>query len=187
VHAADPADARAACAGAGDALSFLGAAGLDIDVPIEIHVVERLPDGVEPGAAACYVHPQRRIYTRAPAGSSSRPPAGAFRYPSLVAHEVAHAVAACNFAVARPTLQAHEYIAAVTTIATLPEAERARLLRTYPGQGFDRPEQISATLYLLAPTWFAVEAYRHYRKPGNGPAFLHRVLSGAALSQPDER
>jgi hypothetical protein len=84
-------------------------------------------------------------------------------------------------------LKAHEYIAGVTTIATLPEAERARLLRLYPGEGFDRPEQISGTLFLLAPTWFAVEAYRHYRKPGNGPAFLRRVLSGAALGQPDER
>lgn len=190
IHAADAASLPEACAGAGDALGFLGAAGLCVGMAIEVHVVHALPPGLDAESAGCYVHPQRQVYVLAPAMLERPPPSAGtappLRFRSLVTHEVAHAVAASNFSVEHPTLKAHEYIAGVTTIATMPAPARARLLAAHPGSGFDSAAQISATLFLLAPGWFAAEAYRHYRKPGNGPAFLRRVLAGEVLAEPDE-
>jgi hypothetical protein len=189
VCASDRAVVSVVCEGAGQALHFLAAAGLDTRAGIEVHVVDRLPEGVEPEAAGCYVDTERRIYVLAPTllmPPGSARASGPLRYSSLVAHEVAHAVAASNFTVERPTLVAHEYIAAVTMIAAMPVADRAHLLAVFPNARFDSERQMSGTLFLLAPRWFAVAAYRHYRAPGNGPVFLRRVLAGEALAQGDE-
>jgi hypothetical protein len=106
-------------------------------------------------------------------------------YRSLVAHEVAHLAAAANFTVVRPTIVAHEYLAAVTMPATMPNEGRQRWLAAFPGGGFDFDRQIGLTLYLLSPHHFAAEAYRHFLKPGVGTAFLRRILAGEMLSTED--
>jgi len=177
---------EAVCDGAKAATAFLRNAGFDTSRSVTIKIVEYLPVSVDPNAIACYVHSERCVYLLAPA--TPLPPTGvttgalrALRYRSRAAHEMAHAIAADNFRVQRPTIQAHEYIAYVTMFATMPEAARVRMLDGLPGEGFDNDQQISATLFLLAPNWFGAEAYRHYRSLDYGPAFLRRVLSGEAL------
>lgn len=179
------------CEAAADARDFLRDAGFDTSAFVRIKVVERLPHGIDPHAVACYVHPQRCVYLLPPSrGAASAHPGVApmprIPYRSWVSHEVAHAIAAANFHLSEPTIQAHEYIAYVTMFATMPPAERDRLLGAFPGDGFDSQGQITTTLFLLAPHWFGAEAYRHYRAlEAGGPAFLRKVLSGQALDEPN--
>jgi len=192
VHAANARDAETVCEGAGDAVGFLAGIGLDVAAEIQVQVVEQLPPEAGSNAAGCYVRSERYVYVpaatvydRQKAGRGGA--LGLIPYRSLIAHEMAHAIADNNFAVPRPTIQAHEYIASVTMFSTMPVAERASLLDMLPGDGFDAEEQISATLYLLAPHWFAAQSFRHYNRKDNGPAFLRRVLAGHALSEQQGR
>jgi hypothetical protein len=179
------------CEGAGAARTFLRDAGFTVDEPITIEIVERLPNQVDPHAVACYVESDQRVYLLTPAvvavpGRSGVDPADQLAYRSRVAHEVAHAIAAMNFRVSSPTIQAHEYIAYVTMFATMPEETRAQVLGALPGHGFETADQINSTLFLLAPTWFGVEAFRHYRSLGDdGPGFLRRIVQGQVLQNVD--
>jgi hypothetical protein len=188
VNAADLRDAEMVCEGASDAVRFLEGVGLDVGIEVVIHIVEQLPEAAGPNAAGCYVHAEGCVYAMSCAiftrqSAAHGGPVSQIPYRSLITHEVAHAIADHNFTVSRPTIQAHEYIAAVTTFAAMPPLLRTRILGSLPGDGFDAEEQISATLFLLAPHWFGAQAYRHYNLPGNGPAFLRKVLTGDALSE----
>jgi hypothetical protein len=187
VQADDSADAALGCAGAADAVAFLVANGLDATQPAEIVFVDRLPASGGGSAFGCYLRAEQRIYMISYAEcqwTSFRQGLAMDRvlYRSLVAHEVAHLFAAANFAVDRPTTVAHEYLASVTMLGTMPETARQRWLAAFPGDGFDSDRQIGLTFYLLSPHHFAAEAYRHFLKPGMGTAFLRRVLAGEALS-----
>ena len=54
----------------------------------------------------------------------------------------------------------------------------AQALARNPGEGYDADAQINSTIYLIDPTRFAVESYRHFLRPENGMRFLHEVLAG---------
>lgn len=181
--------AGAACEAALAASDFLSDAGLDTSTPVTIRLVDTLPGRIDPNAVACYIHSERCVYLSAPRNSLVPKGPTADRIPKLpyrswVTHEMAHAIAADNFRLSKTTIQAHEYIAYVTMFATMPQTLRDQILGAFPGDGFDNEEQITATLFLLAPNWFGAEAYRHYRSlRQDGPAFLARILSGQALNQ----
>ena len=191
VHASDPREAEIVCEGASDAVGFLHSQGLDTGEQIDIDVVETLPDGVPPATAGCYAHEERRVYLLTPTKFEQQAmlahSPGYLDYHSLITHEVGHAVAGCNFAVPKPTIQAHEYVAYVTMLSTMPDAARERMLGDFAGDGFDTEQQITATIYLMAPQWFGAQVYRHYLKPGNGQAFLSKVLAGKALNLEGQR
>jgi hypothetical protein len=181
------------CDGAEAAVKFLRDAGFGVGEPITIEIVDRLPNEVVGHAVACYVDPEHRVYLLPPSrtgglGRASVSSVDQFPYGSRVAHEVAHAIAAMNFDVSRPTMQAHEYIAYVTMFATMSTEVRSQVLGMLPGRGFETADQINATLFLLAPTWFGAEAFRHYRSLGDdGPGFLQRILKGQVLQNVDLR
>ena len=192
VHSADRGDADAACEAAGEALGFLAAQGLDTTGAVEVHLVNKLPDMAGLSAFGCYDHPDRRVYMLVfseclKQGTWSELPLDRTLFKSLLTHEVAHAVAAANFSVPKPGMLAHEYLAYVTMLATMPLRQRERMLGRFPGQGFDSPDQMSATFYLIDPFRFGAEAYRHFLKPGNGKAFIKEVLSGRVLIGEDGR
>jgi hypothetical protein len=186
VFAQDREDARVACQGAADALRFLASQGLDVGEAIVIDVVEILPDTAEPLALGCYLDRERRVAVLAYAEARRREtwfgiPLDRSLYRSLVAHEVAHAVAACNFKPAQPSIQAHEYVAYVTMFATMAPGQREAVFARYPGDGYDDDAQMSSTIYLLDPLRFGVEVYRHFSRSENGRGYLQRVLEGKAL------
>jgi hypothetical protein len=190
VRAADARDARTACEAVADAAGFLGRQGLDISEPIEVQVVDKLPAAARPEAQGCYVHRERRVYVRAlrvfrKQDSFLGLPIDRTVYRSLIAHEVGHAIGACNFSVPAPTLPAQEYIAYVTMFATMPEPLRRRVLQRLPGEGFKTEAEINVTVYAMNPDLFGAQAYRHFVRPENGPAFLRQVLSGRALAAGD--
>ncbi|MGC2519764.1 MAG: DUF6639 family protein [Burkholderiales bacterium] len=186
VHSAARGDAETACEAAGEAIAFLASHGLDTTRAVEIHLVSKLPDIANKSAAGCYDHPHRRTYMLIFSACSKQGrwfelPLDRALYKSLVAHEVAHAVAAANFSVPKPSILAQEYIAYVTQLATMPPRHLARVLERFPGNGFDSAAEMSLTFYTMNPSQFGVEVYRHFLKPGNGEAFLKEVLSGRVL------
>jgi hypothetical protein len=190
VRAADARDARTACEGAADAVRFLGGHGLKTSEPINVRVVDELPHTTRSQAQGCYLHRERTVYVRSfrtfrRGGDILRLPADRVLYRSVITHEVGHAIAACNFSVARPTLQAQEYIAYVTMFSTMPEKHRKGVLQKIPGAGFGSEREINVMIYLMDSDFFGAQAYRHFLKPENGPAFLHQVMSGNALAWDD--
>lgn len=191
VRGADRAEVESACQGVVAAVSFLASLGLDTTAAAELRLVEALP-AVQGGAAAygCKVKSENRIYVLNLAECGKLPLApdlqvDAAVHRGLVAHEVAHHVATANFRVPRPTTIAHEYIAYVTMMATMDKEARERILRQFPGPGFESAREIGLTLYLMDPTRFGAYAYRHFLRPENGLSFIEQVLSGRALATED--
>lgn len=177
------ADARMACAAAGESLAFLDANGLSPTEPIEIHIVSRLPKEEVADALGCYDQRDRQIHVLDLAscrgkGSILGLPVDAELHRSVIVHEVAHAAAAPRFAVAKPGIAAQEYIACVAQLFVLSEGTRARILERHPGTGFATTAEINSMIYLMDPNYFAAQAWRHFMRPENGAAFIRRLLAG---------
>ena len=189
VNSIDKEDLETGCKGAADATAFLAARGLNVAAPVEIRFVEKLPD-VHPAVSAFgrHIKAEQRIYMltfsecRKMGGLTPDLPMDRALHRSLVAHEVAHHIAAANFKVAKPAIVAHEYIAYVTMYATMAAEQRDRILERFPGESFDTERPFNLTLYMMAPNFFGAQAYRHFMRLEDGHAFLERVLSGSALS-----
>lgn len=191
VHGADRAEVASACQGVVAAVKFLASLGLDTTAAAELRLVEALP-AVQGGAAAygCKVKSENRLYVLNLAECGKLPLApdlqvDAAVHRGLVAHEVAHHLAAANFRTPRPTVVAHEYIAYISMLATMDMEARERILRQFPGPGFESAREIGLTLYLMDPTRFGAYAYRHFLRPENGASFIEQVLSGRALATED--
>lgn len=181
-------DAALICAGARDAIGFLAAQGLDVALDVTIEVVTTLPERVDASAVGCYSRSSERVYLLsyadfAKSGGWFGLPAEPELYRSVAAHEVVHAISGCNFKVDPPSLQAWEYVAYVAMLSTMAPELRHRVLGRHAGDGFDNDAQINATVYLVNPEHFAVEAYLHFLRRGNGRAYLHAILAGKALAE----
>jgi hypothetical protein len=186
VRSPDPADTKVACEGARDAIGFLAAQGFNVVSDISIDLVPKLPRAAGASAAGCYMESERRVliltfWEFKKFKTWLNVPIDTSLYRSLVAHEVAHALGACNFKVATPSIQAKEYIAYVTMLATMAPKQRERVLSQFPGQGFEGDWQMNTTIYLVDPMRFGVQAYRHFLKPANGRDYLHAILAGKVM------
>jgi hypothetical protein len=183
VHGGGRADAALVCAGARDAIGFFAEQQLDTAVDVDVEITTQLPQKVAASAVGCY-HPERkRVYVLPYADFARRGdwfgvPIEPATYRSLASHEVAHAVAACNFSDEQPSLAAVEYVGYVAMLSVMQPDLRSRVLAQNPGEGYDDDLQINSTVYLMAPTRFAVESYRHYLRPENGTRYLRDVLGG---------
>jgi hypothetical protein len=188
VHSLDKEDAETACKGAADAVAFLAALELDATAPVEVQLLEKLPEGLAaPSALGCEVRAEQRVYMLTfsecrKLGLAPDLPIDRALYQSLVAHEVAHHIAAANFKVEKPPVVAHEYIAYVTMFATMAPYQRDRILEHFPADRFDTERGFNLTLYMMAPHFFGAQAYRHFMQLEDRQAFLKRVLSGRALA-----
>ncbi|MGZ9032370.1 MAG: DUF6639 family protein [Burkholderiaceae bacterium] len=191
VHGAHRAEVQGACGGVVEAVAFLASLGLETGSAAEVLLVEALP-AIQGGPAAygCKSKSDNRIYVltfaecrKLPLGPDLQVDDATHR--GLVAHEVGHHIATANFRTPKPTVVAHEYIAYVTMLATMEAQARERILRQFPGEGFESVREITLTIYLIDPTRFGAHAYRHFMRPGNGASFVQRVLSGRALATED--
>lgn len=187
VIAADAKDFRDVCNGAQAAMAFLAAHGLRPTEPLVLEVTPVKPEEAGPTAVAGYLESRKRVFMLPYAEFRKQKtwfsvPIDRDMYRSIAAHEAAHAVAACCFAIPRPTMQAKEYVAYVAMFATMNTLLRARVLRALPGKGFASENQITAIFYMLDPMRFGAESYRHYMKSENGATFLQSVLTGQALT-----
>lgn len=186
VVAEAPADREQACAAVEDAIPFLHGAGLAPLPPTTIRLVEAIPGNGTGHSLGRYDARTGEIVLLSPAAAlaASKCGAPAFGVPmspalwrSYVVHELAHAAAERHFAPRARSLVASEYIAAVAQLATLPEDERRVILEQYADtEAYQRPREMSELYYFMDPCRFAVKCYLHYLQPGNGDAFIRRVL-----------
>jgi hypothetical protein len=186
VSAAFRADAALACKGAADAIAFLATLGLEPPVSIPLDIVPRLFDGIRPTAVGIYREAERRVSILSYAEFRKHRtwfdlPIDRTLYRSLVAHEVAHAVAAHNFKTSRPSIQAKEYIAYVAMLSTMAPGAREKVLWRFPGEGFEGEWQMDVAIYLSDPMRFGVRAYRHFLKQRDGREYLNAILYGTIL------
>lgn len=186
VRAPNAADGTSVCQGAADAIRFLAAQGLKTSGHIEVLVVDTLPYSTSSSTYGGYVHSELRAYLLRSSKIAERRtvfnlPFERGLYQSLAAHEVAHAIAASNFRVPNPQIEAEEYIAYVTMYATMPERYRNALFEQFRGERFENEIQINTFSYLLDPFRFGILAYKHFMKLDNKGDFLQRVLAGRAL------
>jgi hypothetical protein len=186
VRSPDSADAMVACEGARDAMGFLAVQGLDVKGDIAIELLTRLPAGVSGSAAGCCLESKKQVLILVYSGFKKFKtwfgiPIDRELYRSLVSHEVAHAVAAYNFKIPAPSIQAKEYIAYITQFSIMEPVLRERVLSQFPGEAFEGEWQMSTTIYMFDCMAFGVRAFRHFLKLSNGHDYLHAILNGKAL------
>ena len=187
ISADEPVNQQDFCGAAEDALAFFDRLDLQLTHPLVIEIAPELPDWMSDTAVGCYQEEERKIFVLTfPAfekrGDWFGVPVNQLMYRSLVTHEVAHAVASCNFTISQPTIHAGEYAAYVAMFVMMNPDLRARVLVAYPGAAFDSELEINEITYSFDPMHFGVAAYRHYLKNKHGDVFLRKVLSGDALT-----
>ena len=186
VRSPDSADAMVACEGARDAMEFLAVQGLDVTGDIAIEILTRLPAGVSGSAAGCCLESKKQVLILVYSGFKKFKtwfgiPIDRELHRSLVSHEVAHAVAAYNFTIPAPSIQAKEYIAYITQLSIMEPVLRERVLSQYAVEAFEGDWQMSTTIYMFDCMAFGVRAYRHFLKLSDGQDYLHAILNGKAL------
>lgn len=187
-------DAKLACAGAADAVAFLSQQGFTVDTVMRIDILDSvfLHSEEKPSFRILgqFDAKQNRIMVTSINGqrdmAKEKPifgvPYDVALFRSVVAHEVAHAIAEDNFHVEEPTRMAHEYIAYIVQLATMPPQLSQRVFASIPSQGFESELEINPMVYGLNPDVFAVKAYLHYLRPEVGMAFLQTLLSRDMMS-----
>lgn len=186
VQAAAPADAQAACEGARRAVRFLQDLGLPAPDSTSIEIVDQLPGELRGQAMGCYQRDSRRILLLSydsfeATGRWFRMPVNRELYRSAAAHEMAHAVVACQGDPMALPVPAHEYAAYVVMFATMDPGLRSDVLARIAGRGFDNPQQINTLVYLSDPLQFAADAWRHYLKRRDKAAWLRDVIAGRVV------
>jgi hypothetical protein len=187
VAAECPEDRRLACKGAGDAIAFFRSADLKVATTVRLRIVQRFPPQVTESAAGCFIerdgialmHPYARFQRER---TWFQVPVEPELYRSLAAHEAAHVIAASNFSVSKPTIQATEYIAYVVMFEVMDPDLRSRISSGYPALGITSAERLTELLCLADPMRFGIESYRYHTRPEVGLRFLRLVLDGTELS-----
>ncbi len=183
-------DRKGACLGAYYAMAFLEAHGLRLGGPIKINMVPRLIEKTPGNLFAQFDPRDGEAYVLGFSALLSLDarlfglPMDRDLHQSLAAHEVAHVIANRNFLTEDPPLAAHEYIACVTQLATMPPEHRARILARFPGKRFQTDLEIDSFVFLVSPEYFAVAAYRHFIGSGDGAAVFRRMLTGKIGESP---
>lgn len=180
------ADALMACEAARNAIEYLSSQGLDVSGGIAIEMVTTLPVVASRSSAGCYIESERRAFVLLYSQFKESKtwfgiPINRSLYRSLVSHEVAHSVAHYNFKIPNPTIQAKEYIAYVTQLATMEPALRKRVMSHFPCKAFEGDWQMYSTIYMFDCMGFGVRAYLHFLNQANGRDYMQSILSGKAL------
>jgi hypothetical protein len=180
-------DARVICEAAAVAIGFLAGQGLRTSVAFELAVVGTLRPPIGATAFGGYLRTENRAYLLASSRVAAHGmvfglPYDRTLYRALAVHEIAHAVAAANFGIPQPSVEAEEYIAYVAMLATMPDPQRRQILER-SGATLQSGLELNAAVYLLDPFRFGILAYLHFTGPDGGKAFLRDVLAGRALTE----
>jgi hypothetical protein len=103
-------------------------------------------------------------------------------YVSVVAHELAHAIADQHFRQRPAPLVAQEYIAYTAQLSTLESGIRREILSRSRRTAFADIDEMSTTYYALDPSGFGIKAFLHFRQLDDPGAFLRGLLSGEIYS-----
>lgn len=186
VEGGTPKDLETICAGVDAAIGFFARFDIRPTEPLSIEVAAKIPAEAGPTASGCFIEAKRRIYVV---------PYDQFRrnatwfgvkidremYRALAAHESAHAIAACNFAIPNPTIQAKEYLAYVAMLSTMPAPLRDKAIRGARAVGFQSFERFTPLLYMFDPMRFGAEAYQHFKRLDDPGQAVRSILAGDEL------
>lgn len=181
-------DALNACEGAGRAIKFLEDLGLAIPPDITIEIVDAMPAAVAPSALGAYMKDERRILVLQYAVLQERRewyrlPVDHEVYRGVVSHEIAHAVSSHNFRISEPSMLAEEYIAYVTLLSTMAQAQRRQIINLYTDEATCSEAGLhDVSVYMIDPVQFGVNAYRHFLRQANRRSFIEAILDGRAMS-----
>ncbi|MBU3260230.1 hypothetical protein KPG71_09425 [Roseovarius sp. PS-C2] len=121
------------------------------------------------------------------------PPSSAFaRLPpdilhdSLIVHEMTHALIFQKLGQDSGGLAANEYMAYAMQVEFLPEAMRQRFLATRSHTQPVTDDSINDLILKMAPDFFAIFAWQHFRQPDHGCALFDRLLTGSDPFQKPE-
>lgn len=175
-----------ACSAVQHGLEFLKSIGLGVSRLLTITLSEKMPENGYDSVIGQYdvLRNEIRLLDYESVEKASNRTHPSFRVPispaiwrSYVVHELAHAAAQQSFVKGVPVRTASEYIASAAQIATLPSAERERIIKSYPEIcGFNETAEITIAYYLLDPSRFSINAYLHFSRAENGRAFVYRLL-----------
>ena len=186
VTAAEETDAELVCSGAREAVTFLGGLGLRVPQALRVEVVDSLPPLYGAEQLGSFDASTGRIQVLSYARCDQighdallfEQPLSPALYRSLVAHEVAHAVATVNYSGAGSHLVAQEYIAYATQFTAMSVELRSRILDASAISAFGDETEMGLTRYLFDPQAFGIAAYRHFAGHRSGRDFVWRLLRG---------
>jgi hypothetical protein len=190
VYADSAYDTYLACAGAADAAGFLAQQGFTVDTVMQVDILDTVfvhsTENPSFRVLGQYDAARNRILVTSIAGqrqmAAKKPIFGIAYDDALFRSVVAHAIAEDNFQVVEPSRMAHEYIAYIVQMATLPPHLRYRIFDHHQVPAFDSEVEINPMVYGLNPDVFAVKSYLHYRRPTVGVAFLQTLLNRDLMS-----
>ncbi len=185
VRATAISDHRAACAGVGRAIRFLGERGLTAHGPLRIVVSDQLETlhgtpvlgSFDPREGLISVPAWAVLTDGGTAATLFGLPLERELYVSIFAHEAAHAIIHALTANHRLSHAAHEYIAYTVQLATLASRLRDRILAADPAPGFSTEADINNVVLAFDPNRFAVRAYRHQQGCADPAAVLERLVT----------
>lgn len=98
-------------------------------------------------------------------------------YRSVAAHEAAHAIFEPYTRHLDLPINAQEYVAYAIQVMAFPADVRERMLNAGTDVAVNNLFHFSHFLLFADPQRFAVQAYRHFRAPGNSCDFLHAIVA----------
>ena len=187
VAGASDADFADICQGVRAAIDFFALHGIRPTEPVSMEVAASMPAEAGATAAGCYIEQKRKVFVVPYDGFRKNKtwfnvPIDRALYRALAAHEAAHAISACHFSIAVPSIQAKEYLAYVAMLGSMQAPLRDRVMRATQTVGFDSPDRFTPMLYLFDPMRFGAEAYRHYSSVQDRAALVRAILDGKALA-----
>lgn len=175
------------CQQAEFAREFLGSCGITSAAPLSVVVSSSAAQTLGRDKAGSYDPSKARasLMSLATYARKFRPRFGSTPvmarelHASVAVHEIAHGIFHDRSRDLDLPATAHEYVAYVAQLASLPAAIRAGLLAEHGGTHVSDNLFIFSFFLLTAdPERFAINAWRHFNHAGNGCAFLHKVVSG---------
>jgi hypothetical protein len=186
VAAPSAASARIVCGQADKAHAFLAQCGITGRHALTVRIAREL--AAEPASSrAGHYDPATSSARLIPLSAYmriARPRFGSTRamarelHASIAAHEVAHGIFHEHAAALDLPETAHEYVAYVVQLSTLPLDVRKHILEQNEVPQVANLFTFSFFLLRADPELYALNAFRHFHQPENGCAFIHSVLAG---------
>ncbi|MEQ1717105.1 MAG: DUF6639 family protein [Hyphomicrobium sp.] len=191
VKATSESAAETVCEQAAKAREFLGTCGITGRSELMVHVTPfmartrgRRVGDYNPAQARIRLLPYSSFVRISKPTLGLTPVLSRILHASVAAHEIAHGIFHDHIGQRVLTDNAHEYVAYVVQLSTLPEAVQKNLREENAGPPVTNLFMFSFFLLMADPERFGLAAWRHFHQPENGCAFLHRVAAGAVHFPP---
>lgn len=185
VDAPSRSSAGMVCQQAERARAFLAACGIDGRPPLTVKVMNDFEASSGLKKAGDYDPTSARVrllafasYARmAKPRLGTTPVLARVLHASVAAHEIAHGIFHDHVKDLDLPETAHEYVAYVVQLGTLPRDVQERLLAQSDVLPVNNLFIFSFFLLRADPERFAFNAWRHFNQPENGCAFLQKVIA----------